>query len=292
MVTDLLHAFSLNPLRPALWAAAASAAAAAAAAGDVTTGPCFEPAAGPIVDAATPPAWLTHPGGLVQIGSPSTGDGSSHAGFAFDNETPRHPVWLQPCALADRPVNCADFLTFMRDGGYQRAELWLSEGWAQVQAQGWRAPAGWQVVDCEAGTGTGTGIGYAVFGPLGLAALQPTAPVSQLSYFEADAYARWAGARLPTEFEWEALAADLTGALPGAGQVWEWTASAYLPYPGFRPWAGAAGEYNGKFMAGQMVLRGGSRATPTAQRRIGYRNFFPPGARWQFSGLRLARNSA
>ncbi|MEY4751874.1 MAG: hypothetical protein RIQ60_4088 [Pseudomonadota bacterium] len=278
MVTDLMHAFSLNPLHPALWSA-----------GDAAC-PCTvadEPGE-PTPDARShaPPAWLEHAGGLVHVGSPSSGDGSSHAGFAFDNETPRHPVWLQPYALADRPVSCADWLGFIRDGGYRRPELWLSDGWARVQAEGWSAPIYWYASPLEPG--------YTVFGPRGLAPLSPDAPVSQLSYYEADAYARWAGARLPTEFEWETMACDLaaTGGLPGAGQVWEWTASAYLSYPGFRPWAGAAGEYNGKFMAGQMVLRGGSLATPAAQRRIGYRNFFPPAARWQFSGLRLARDMA
>jgi ergothioneine biosynthesis protein EgtB len=261
MVTDLLHAFSLNPLRPALWA-------------DVALAPAGPASHGSDVDPLHPSGWTPHAGGKVDVGH----DG---LGFAFDNELPRHPVWLQPYALGDRPVNGADVLAFIRDGGYRRPELWLSDAWATVQREGWQAPAYWVAgLDDD---------DYDVFGPNGLATLDPQAPVSALSYFEADAYARWAGARLPTEFEWEA-AASLSGSLGGAGQVWEWTGSAYLPYPGFRPSPGPASEYNGKFMLNQMVLRGGSWATPAAQKRIGYRNFFPPGARWQISGLRLARD--
>ncbi|MFM2065900.1 MAG: hypothetical protein RLZZ584_809 [Pseudomonadota bacterium] len=277
MLTDLLHAFSLNPLHPALRDAADPAPP--------------EPLPGPTQAHAQAPGWLAHPGGLVEVGEPAAAAcATHHHGFAFDNETPRHPVWLQPCELADRPVSCGDYLAFVRDGGYRRADLWLSDGWALAQALGWRAPAYWVAADSEPE--------FEVFGPQGQAPLDLAAPVSALSYHEADAYARWAGARLPTEFEWEALARQLAAegaqappvALPGAGQVWEWTASAYLPYPGFRPLPGAAGVYNGKFMAGQMVLRGGSWATPAAQKRLAYRNFFPPGARWQFSGLRLARD--
>jgi ergothioneine biosynthesis protein EgtB len=265
MVTDLLHAFSLNPLRPALWP-------------DLAKAPVHPTPFDEGGDARRGPGWLSHAGGKVEVG---------HAGhtFAFDNETPRHTVWLQPYQIADRPVSCADYLGFIRDGGYRRPDCWLSEAWATIQREGWQAPPYWVPSgDTE----------FDVFGPAGLTRLDPTAPVAQLSYFEADAYARWAGARLPTEFEWETAAASsvaLPAGLPGAGQVWEWTGSAYLPYPGFKPWAGAAGEYNGKFMLNQMVLRGGSWATPAAQKRIGYRNFFAPAARWQFSGLRLARDA-
>jgi ergothioneine biosynthesis protein EgtB len=281
MVTDLLHAFSLNPLRPALWPELAKA----------PIRPTIRDDGG---DPRRVPGWLSHGGGKVEVGHAGTG-------FAFDNETPRHTVWLQPFQIADRPVSCSDYLGFIRDGGYRRPDCWLSEAWATIQREGLQAPLYWVPRD---------GGEFDVFGPAGLTRLDPTAPVSQLSYFEADAYARWAGARLPTEFEWEAAAAtsaslpgvpsgDLaaphlagrSAGLPGAGQVWEWTGSAYLPYPGFKPWAGAAGEYNGKFMLNQMVLRGGSWATHAAQKRIGYRNFFAPAARWQFSGLRLARDA-
>lgn len=260
MVTDLLHAFSLNPLRPALWH-------------DLSAAPVHPAARRTPGDRPHAMEWIQHTGGKIDVGH-------AGAGFAFDNELPRHPVWLGPYRLADRPVSCGDYLDFIRDGGYRRADCWLSEAWATVQRDGWQAPLYWVPRDDG---------GFDIFGPAGLAPLDPQAPVSQLSYHEAEAYARWAGARLPTEFEWEA-AAQATGGLPGAGEVWEWTGSAYLPYPGFKPWAGAAGEYNGKFMLNQMVLRGGSWATPVAQKRNGYRNFFPPGARWQFSGLRLARD--
>jgi ergothioneine biosynthesis protein EgtB len=262
MVTDLLHALSLNPLRPALWPEMAKA----------SIRPTTRDDGG---NPQRAPGWFSHGGGKVEVGH-------AGAGFAFDNETPRHAVWLQPFQVADRPVSCGDYLGFIRGGGYRRPDRWLSEAWATIQREGWQAPVYWVPRDDAE---------FDVFGPAGLTRLDPAAPVSQLSYFEADAYARWAGARLPTEFEWEASAAGRPDGLPGAGQVWEWTGSAYLPYPGFKPWAGAAGEYNGKFMLNQMVLRGGSWATPAAQRRIGYRNFFAPAARWQFSGLRLARDA-
>ncbi len=277
MVTDLLHAMSLNPLRPALWPELADA--------PIRPAICSEGD-----DLPRTLGWISHGGGKVDVGHPGPG-------FAFDNETPRHTVWLQPFQIADRPVSCGDYLGFVRDSGYRRSDCWLSEAWATIQRESWQAPAYWVLRDDGE---------FDVFGPAGLTRLDPAAPVSQLSFFEADAYARWAGARLPTEFEWEAAAAtsaavpgDPSGdpatqqsaGLPGAGQVWEWTGSAYLPYPGFKPWAGAAGEYNGKFMLNQMVLRGGSWATPAAQKRIGYRNFFAPAARWQFSGLRLARDA-
>ena len=277
MVTDLLHAFSLNPLRPPLWP-------------DLAKAPLRPAVVDAAVDTQRGAGWLSHFGGKVEVGH-------FGPGFAFDNEAPRHTVWLQPFQIADRPVSCGDYLGFICDGGYRRPDCWLSEAWATIQREGWQAPPYWVARDDG---------DFDVFGPGGLAPLDSHAPVSQLSYYEADAYARWAGARLPTEFEWEAAAqapggeqmglpaasSDASPAgLPAAGQVWEWTGSAYLPYPGFKPWAGAAGEYNGKFMLNQMVLRGGSWATPAAQKRIGYRNFFAPAARWQFSGLRLARDA-
>lgn len=252
------------------------------------------PASGP--GGARPPVgWIEHGGGLVEIG---TGPG----GFAFDNERPRHPVYLEPFALATRTVTAGEVLAFIDDGGYERPELWLSEGWATAQQQGWRAPLYWR----HEGGGE-----WSVFTLAGRRRLTSDEPVCHVSYFEADAIARWAGARLPTEAEWEAVASgwpvegrllDLDVLHPtvavGAvgdpldvfGGVWEWTASAYLPYPGFRAAPGAVGEYNGKFMVNQHVLRGGSCLTPTGHVRAGYRNFFPPAARWVMSGLRLARD--
>ena len=250
MLTDVLHAFSGNPPRPAYRSEA------------------------PAPQRASTLEWLSHPGGIVDVGH--AGDG-----FAFDNECPRHPTLLPAFQIAHRLVNCGEFAAFIDDGGYKRPALWLSDGWAQVQSQGWQQPAYWQVADQ----------GWQVFGLRGLQPLDPAAPVMQLSFFEAAAYAEWAEARLPTEFEWEAAAA-LPGIAELADQAWQWTRSAYLPYPGFRPMAGAVGEYNGKFMSGQMVLRGGSVATPPDHARPTYRNFFSPGARWQFSGMRLARDIA
>jgi ergothioneine biosynthesis protein EgtB len=233
--------------------------------------------------------------------------GYAGPGFCFDNELPRHRVWLEPFALAGRLVTCGEYAEFIADGGYRRVELWLSAGWATVKANGWRAPLYWTERDGA----------WAVFTlrgeqPLGAVA---SAPLSQVSYYEADAYARWAGLRLPTEFEWEAVAEGLpvNGNLLDSGQLipvptpaaelvqdqspaqrhygdcWVWTSSAYLGYPGFRPLRGALGEYNGKFMSGQMVLRGGSCVTPARHIRASYRNFFAPETRWQFSGIRLAR---
>jgi ergothioneine biosynthesis protein EgtB len=225
--------------------------------------------------------------------------GYAGEGFCFDNERPRHRVWLEPYALAGRLVTCAEFAGFMADGGYRRPELWLSAGWDTVEAQGWQAPLYW----------TRGEDGWRVFtlrGEVGLAQMENT-PVSQVSYYEADAYARWAGHRLATEFEWENAAEalpvegnllDAGRLLPAAarggaaqfyGDCWEWTASAYLGYPGYKPLPGSLGEYNGKFMSGQMVLRGGSCATPRQHIRASYRNFFAPETRWQFSGIRLAR---
>jgi ergothioneine biosynthesis protein EgtB len=260
IATDILHAFSCNPLLPA-WRPQ-----------DV---PALRLAA-----SARPLKWLAHPGGIVEVG---------HAGqgFAFDNETPRHRVLLAPFELADRLVTCGEYLAFIEDGGYARASLWLSDGWAAVQAQGWQAPAYW----LAPGDPRAPANGWQVFGPQGVQPLDAAAPVSQLSFYEAAAYAEWAGARLPTEFEWEAMW-DAPGISQMAGHVWQWTRSSYDPYPGFRPLAGAVGEYNGKFMVGQLVLRGGSAFTPAGHTRPTYRNFFPPAARWQFSGLRLARGTA
>jgi ergothioneine biosynthesis protein EgtB len=244
LLTDILHAFSCNPLLPAYDASAPAS--------------------------IRPPeqTWLRHPGGIVDIG---------HAGqgFAFDNESPRHPTLLAPFEISSRLVTCGEYADFIAAGGYQEPLLWLSDGWAAVQAQGWQRPLYW----LEDGR---------VFGLHGAQAMDAQAPVTQLSFYEACAFAEWAGARLPTEFEWE-TACGLPGFAQAADQAWQWTRSSYAPYPGFKPAAGAVGEYNGKFMVGQQVLRGGSGATPPGHARPSYRNFFPPAARWQFSGVRLAR---
>jgi ergothioneine biosynthesis protein EgtB len=237
------------------------------------------------------PGWVEHPGGVVEIGH--AGDG-----FAFDNEGPAHGVLLQPFALADRVVTCGDWMRFIQDGGYARPELWLSDGWAAVQTEGWDAPLYWSLDD----------EGWTVFTLQGRKGIDPSEPVCHVSYYEADAFAAWAGARLPTEFEWEAAAKQFGDPEQGHfldplaphpatqhqsafyGDAWTWTSSAYLPYPGFRPAPGAVGEYNGKFMVGQQVLRGGCCATPAGHVRPTYRNFFPPGSRWPFAGVRLARD--
>jgi ergothioneine biosynthesis protein EgtB len=262
LLTDILHALSCNPLLPAYRAAPSPALRLA------TVAPAMR--------------WLPRPGGTVEVGH-------AGGGFCFDNETPRHAVLLAPHAIADRLVNCGEYAQFIADGGYQRPELWLSDGWAAVQAQGWRHPAYWLAPDDPRLAHHGATAGWHVFGLHGVRPMEPEAPVAQLSFYEAAAYAEWAGARLPTEFEWEA-AHDAPGISQMSGHVWQWTRSSYDPYPGFRPLAGAAAEYNGKFMVGQLVLRGGSLATPAGHARPSYRNFFPPAARWQFSGLRLAKD--
>jgi ergothioneine biosynthesis protein EgtB len=260
ILTDVLHALSCNSLLPAYGAA--------------ETMPL------PSAEGHVEPEWISMPGGAVQIGH-------SGAAFAFDNETPRHPVLLAPYCIADRLVTCGDYALFIADGGYERPMLWLSDGWAAAQAGGWKHPLYWIAPgDARAPTPH-----WQVFGLGGVQPLDHAAPVTQLSFYEAAAYAQWAGARLPTEFEWEA-AFDAPGMRHMTGHAWQWTRSSYDPYPGFRPLAGAVGEYNGKFMVGQIVLRGGSVATPEGHTRATYRNFFPPAARWQFSGLRLARDGS
>ena len=263
LLTDILHAFSCNPLQPAYRKGVAASMG--------------QDAMHPVAALA----WTDLSGGIVSIGC----DTGASDEFAFDNETPRHDVLLQPCQVARRLVTCGEYVDFLNDGGYRTPSLWLSDGWAALQANGWQAPMYWAAPD-DAGT---SAQGWQVFGLRGLQALDPTAPVTHLSFYEAAAYAEWAGARLPTEFEWEAAAAQ-PGMTQIMGHAWQWTRSSYDPYPGFRPISGAVGEYNGKFMVGQMVLRGGSCATPAGHSRTTYRNFFPPSARWQFSGLRLAKD--
>jgi ergothioneine biosynthesis protein EgtB len=321
LLTDILHAFFTNPLRPAYRFAASDLGAPVPALSlskgldsetwENTTQRITNHASSTSNGALPSLHLLSFPGGLLE-------SGDTGAGFCFDNERPRHRTWLEPYRLATRLVTCAEFASFMADGGYRRPELWLSAGWDAVTANGWRAPLYW--TKSGDGTGEGNGDDWRIFtlrGELPLSSLE-TVPVSHVSYFEADAYARWAGHRLPTEFEWEAAAEtqpvsgnlldsgrllaaptaeplpnhDATHPLNGPSQLfgdcWEWTASAYLGYPGFEPLAGTLGEYNGKFMSGQMVLRGGSCVTPAAHIRASYRNFFPPETRWQFSGIRLA----
>ncbi len=279
LLMDIKHVLSKNPLRPAYR--------------DADDGPPRSSAD------VVKPGWIEHQGGTVEVG---------HAGdrFGYDNEFPRHLTHLVPFALADRTVTCAEWLAFMDDGGYARPDLWLSDGWAVVQAEHRTAPLYWSA-DAD---------GWRVFGLGGDQPVDPAEPVCHVDYYEADAFARWSGARLPTETEWETIAADCpvdgnlleptidgspdgraphpVGSAAGSwqlfGDVWEWTASAYSPYPGFRPASGAVGEYNGKFMVNQYVLRGGSCATPADHIRSTYRNFFPAGARWAFSGVRLARD--
>jgi ergothioneine biosynthesis protein EgtB len=301
MLTDVLHLFSCNPLLPNY----------------LPTLPLPNAAAADAADAAdTPLCWLPYEGGLVQIGHASVADAQAADGFAFDNESPRHTQFLRPFTLAQRLTTRAEWLQFIDDGGYKDPRWWLAAGWDWRCAEGIDAPAYWH----RAADGA-----WQVFTLRGLQAVsgaqtQGQAPVCHISHYEADAFTQWASAqhglplRLPTEAEWEHAAvaagphalqqghfAD-SGLLhprpasraPGLqqmfGDVWEWTRSSYLPYPGFRPWAGAVGEYNGKFMVNQTVLRGGSCATPHGHMRASYRNFFPSHARWQFSGLRLAHD--
>jgi ergothioneine biosynthesis protein EgtB len=271
MLTDIKNVLFCNPLRPSYHRAELP----------------------PLPKGGVPDLqWQSFAEGIRKIGR----DG---AGFAYDNEWPRHRVFLEPFKLASRLVTAGEYREFMADGGYKRPELWLSEGWATMQKRGWEAPLYWERKDGEC----------FVFTLSGLRKLDPREPVTHVSFFEADAYARWAGHRLPTEFEWETAAAGLpiegnfansgryhpepcraTGPGPHQmlGDVWEWTLSSYAPYPGYRPPKGAIGEYNGKFMCNQYVLRGGSCATSQSHIRRTYRNFFPTDARWQFSGIRMA----
>jgi ergothioneine biosynthesis protein EgtB len=280
ILMDIKHVFSVNPLLPAYQAPR----------------PYGLPAAPSVA------AWVEFAGGLEEIGHLGPG-------FAFDNEGPRHKVWLEPFHLATHPVSCGEYLEFIADGGYRRPEFWLSDGWAAVQQQGWQAPLYWRAEDGE----------WRIFTLSGERRVEPAEPVCHVSFYEADAFARWAGKRLPTEAEWEIavrgshpedrpLAGNFAdsryfhpcpdAAAPAAeptlrqmiGDIWEWTATPYTAYPRFRPVAGAVGEYNGKFMSNQMVLRGGAAVTPEGHIRTTYRNFFPPSARWAFSGLRLAED--
>ena len=282
IATDIKHALFTNPLHPAYLA----------------------PSAQQKHEAIAPPLdWIAFNPGLTEIGvTPNPADATA---FAFDNETPRHSVYLAPFRLATRLVTCAEYLAFIDQNGYTRPELWLSEGWTTIHTEGWQAPLSWQR---DSATQSGWSI-YTLHGFIPLEDLSET-PVCHLSFFEADAYARWAGHRLPTEFEWEhaATSQPITGNFlesaslhptPASsseglqqlfGDVWEWTASGYTGYPGYKPLPGALGEYSGKFMSSQVVLRGSSGVTPATHIRPTYRNFFTPATRWQFSGLRLARD--
>ena len=291
IATDIKHALFTNPLHPAYKNSANDE---------------------PVEQMAPPLEWCGfspgYPGrpGVVEVGI--TPDAASIETFAFDNETPRHSVYIAPFRLASRLTTCAEYLAFIDENGYSRPELWLSEGWDTIRANGWQAPLYWQR---EPAAKSGWSI-YTLHGFRPLGELSET-PVCHLSFFEADAFARWAGHRLPTEFEWEVAAAQqaVEGNLleqdtlhPAVarnaphqpqqifGDIWEWTQSPYTGYPGYKPLPGALGEYNGKFMSSQMVLRGGSCVTPQSHIRATYRNFFSPGTRWQFSGLRLARDGA
>jgi ergothioneine biosynthesis protein EgtB len=281
IATDIKHALFTNPLHPAYASAAERS----------------------LPSSVFPlPSFHAFAGGLCQIGT--TPHPADPLAFAFDNETPRHTVFLAPFGIANRLVTCAEYLAFIDDNGYTRPELWLSEGWTAMRREGWQAPLYWQ-------RSPETPTGWRVFTLHGFQPLDELlqTPVCHVSFFEADAFARWKGCRLPTEFEWEHAAASLSSftanmlesaALHPAsaqqnaelqqifGDTWEWTASPYTGYPGYKPLPGALGEYNGKFMSSQIILRGGSCVTPAAHIRASYRNFFPPGTRWQFSGIRLA----
>jgi ergothioneine biosynthesis protein EgtB len=275
LLTDILHLFAQNPLAPALW----------------------PPSRAELSNAPPPIKWIEGRRGAVSIGH----DGE---GFSFDSEGPRHTTWLAPHALASRLVTNGEWMAFIEDGGYASVGNWLSDGWAWVKQNAIEAPLHWRRND--------DGAWAFQFGLDGITTLDPNAPVQHISFYEADAFARWAGARLPTEAEWESAAQDFDDAqgnfldragpvraLPAQsssglaqmyGDLWEWTGSAFLAHPGFRPAPGAVGEYNGKFMSGQFVLRGGSCATPRGHVRASYRNFFYPHQRWQFTGLRLAKD--
>jgi ergothioneine biosynthesis protein EgtB len=274
LLTDVQHAFWSSELRPAYRE------------GELPAGGSGVPSM----------RWVAFDEAIVGIGHDRD---AADRGFAFDNETQRHRVLVGAFQLASRLVTNAEYEAFVADGGYERSDLWLSDGWVTLHEQGWRAPLYWEADG-------------AAFGPRGVRPRDPHAPVAHVSHYEADAYARWAGARLVTEAEWERVAADqrvqgnflegdrlaTAAAPPGGsgvtqlfGDAWEWTSSAYVPYSGFRPLGGALGEYNGKFMSGQMVLRGGSCFSPRDHLRATYRNFFPPHARWQMSGIRLARDA-
>jgi ergothioneine biosynthesis protein EgtB len=279
MLTDIKHVFSCNPLLPAYCPGSPSDSSKKNSDGGLTDDFTSVPGAR----------------GLVSVG-----DATDH--FVFDNERPRHQVYLQPFRLHTRLITNAQYLQFIKDGGYQRPELWLSLGWQAVQLESWRAPLYWFEVD-------GT---WRYFTLSGAKPIDLSQPVCHVSFFEADAYARWRGCRLPLEAEWEVIAAEQpiagnfvesgfyqpTAFGRGAqvqqlfGDVWEWTASPYVPYPGYAPAAGALGEYNGKFMCNQFVLRGGSCVSSVSHLRATYRNFFPPDARWQFTGIRLAEDDA
>jgi len=289
LLTDLEHLMFANPLRPAYRQQPGSQPTALPEwPSEPYSAMTGRTAAAP--PAAEPLSWQLYDSALHEVGADAT------HGFCFDNETPRHRCYTNAFALADRAVCNGEYREFIRDGGYRTAALWLADGWPL--AQQWQRPLYWsESLEAQ-------------FTLDGMVELSAAAPVCHLSYYEAEAYARWAGARLPTEAEWERAAAGEpisgnfleSGRLhplapqPGTssrqlyGDVWEWTASAYLPYPGFRPWAGAVGEYNGKFMVNQFVLRGGSCVTPRSHLRPSYRNFFPPSSRWQFAGIRLAKD--
>lgn len=256
ILTDILSLFSQSPLRPAYKSDYFTGLNSRIGTGQTDT--------------------VRHPGGIRQIGT----DGSS---FHYDDEGPSHPVLLRPFGISTRLVTNAEWLEFMRAGGYETATLWLSDGWSKVQSAGWNAPGYWEQRDAR----------WYQMTLAGLIDIDPDAPVSHVSYYEADAFARWAGKRLPTEFEWEVAVGAFTDKFDDAfGRLWQWTASAYSPYPGYRPVEGAIGEYNGKFMCNQYVLRGSSHATSPGHSRLTYRNFFYPDARWQFTGLRLAEDAA